>query len=140
MGKNSDYDYRLRDSGIIHIDKRVLKSFERDRHRMNKGKTGRGFLYSDETITVLAYIHLWTAIQTDTGPCRIVVWNAYNSAIIFSICKRIHNLDLDITAGRKTHGTIAIDSTGIKVTNRGRLDARKARRNKKGVYKNTRRH
>ncbi len=38
-----------------------------------------------------------------------------------TICKRINNLDLDLTTDRKTHGTIviAIDSTGIKVTNRG---------------------
>ena len=74
-------------------------------------------------ITVLAYIHLYFRLPyRQTQGLAESLFGMHTTVPSYStICKRINNLDLDLTTDRKTHGTIviAIDSTGIKVTNRG---------------------
>ncbi len=89
-------------------------------------------------ITVLAHIHLYFRLPyRQTQGLAESLFGKHTTVPSYStICKRINKLDLDLTAGRKTHGTIviAIDSTGMKITNTPSYPRRMAVRIQKRDY------
>ena len=88
---------------------------------------------------VRTYIHLYFRLPYRQTPgLAESLFGIHTTVPSYStICKQINNLDLAITAGRKTYGTIviAIDSTGIKVTNRGDWMREKHSVTRKGFIK-----
>ena len=95
---------------------------------MNKNKEGRKFVYPDSFIKLLGYMRAYFHLpyrQTE-GVVREHASNTLPSIPDYSnICRRINRLDIKISRHDKSnlhnddYFVIAIDSTGIKVTNRG---------------------
>ena len=94
---------------------------------MNKNKKGKPFLFPDSFILVIGYIRTSFRLpyrQTEgiinaTGKLLLLPANPPSYG---HICKRINNLNIDIKRGKMYDDDdliISIDSTGIKVTNRG---------------------
>jgi hypothetical protein len=96
---------------------------------MNEGKEGRKFVYPDSFIKLLGYMRVYFHLpyrQTED----IVRAHAYNTLPSIpdysNISRRINRLDIIISSDvdnksslHDDYFVIAIDSTGVKVTNRG---------------------
>ncbi|MGI0069153.1 MAG: IS5 family transposase, partial [Nitrosopumilaceae archaeon] len=116
------YNEKLVRRGEILISYDVMKSWDKELAEMNRKKKGRRFLFPDSFMKIVGYAKVYFGLpyrQTE-GLLR-----TYGNAIpkvpdYIAIHKRINKLDI-----RQTHDTtgnnivLAIDSTGIKVTNRG---------------------
>ena len=112
---------------------------------MNKGKEGRKFVYPDSFIKLLGYMRAYFHLpyrQTEG-----IVWphaaNTLPSIPDYSrICRRINILNIKINDDANNsrfhddNFVIAIDSTDVKVTNRGEWIRRKWKV-KRGYLKNT---
>src|SRR5574342_1395153 len=97
---------------------------------MNEGKKGRKFVYPDSFIKLLGYMRVYFHLpyrQTE-GVVREHASNKLPSIPDYSrICRRINRLDIKIDDDDQDKSSlqhddnfvIAIDSTGVKVTNRG---------------------
>ena len=90
--------------------------------KMNKNKKGKPFVFPDSFILVIGYIralfHLpyrkTEGIINATGK-RLPA----NRPCYGHICKRINKLTINIKKDNTDDLVIAVDSTGIKVTNKG---------------------
>ena len=110
------------------LDFDVIDNWHLELEKMNEGKKGRKFVYPDLFIKLLGYMRAYFHLpyrQTE-GVIRKHASNTLPSIPDYSrICKRINRLDIKINDGYRSslqHDdffVIAIDSTGIKVTNRG---------------------
>src|SRR5215216_1948279 len=97
---------------------------------MNKDKEGRKFVYPDSFIKLLGYMRAYFHLpyrQTE-GIVRAHAANTLSSIPDYSrICRRINRLNIKIDDDETTKSSlqhdeyfvIAIDSTGVKVSNRG---------------------
>src|SRR5215210_8378088 len=112
---------------------------------MNENKKGRKFIYPDSFILVIGYVRLYFHLpyrQTE-GIIKATGKNLPSHPSYSQINRRINNLDID--SGRSSSELdgdnddliIAVDSTGIKVTNRGQWMADKwnIKNKKKGYLK-----
>ena len=96
---------------------------------MNKDKKGRKFVYPDSFIKLLGYmrrVYFHLPYRQTEGVVREHASNTLPSIPDYSrICRRINRLDIKINNNDDRHVVndyyfvIAIDSTGIKVSNRG---------------------
>ena len=122
------YNESLVKRGEILLDFDVIDNWDSELEKMNEGKKGRKFVYPDLFIKLLGYMRAYFNLpyrQTE-GVIRKHASNTLPSIPDYSrICKRINRLDIKINDGYRSslqHDdffVIAIDSTGIKVTNRG---------------------
>jgi hypothetical protein len=94
--------------------------------KMNENKKGRKFIYPDSLILVIGYVRLYFHLpyrQTE-GIIKATGKNLPSHPSYGHICKRINKLN-DISSSSSKCNIdnddliIAIDSTGIKITNRG---------------------
>ena len=94
---------------------------------MNECNEGRKFVYPDSFIKLLGYMRAYFHLpyrQTE-GVVRALTTNTVSSIPDYSrICRRINRLnitisDIDKSSLHDDYFVIAIDSTGIKVSNRG---------------------
>ena len=111
----------------------VLDNWYSELEKMNKGKEGRKFVYPDSFIKLLGYMKdiFSFTIQITEGVVRKHTSNTLPSVPDYSnISRRINRLDIKINDddddddGKSSlqhddYFVIAIDSTGIKVSNRG---------------------
>jgi hypothetical protein len=92
--------------------------------KMNGNKKGRKFIYPESFILVIGYMRIYFHLpyrQTE-GIIKATGKLLPNHPSYGHLCKRINSLKADFNSGIKTDDDdlmIAIDSTGIKVTNRG---------------------
>jgi hypothetical protein len=93
--------------------------------KMNENKKGRKFIYPESFILVIGYIHAYFHLpyrQTE-GIIKATGKSLPNHPSYGHICKRINSLKADFHSSIKTEDDegliIAIDSTGIRVTNSG---------------------
>ena len=124
------YNESLVRRGEILLDFDVIDNWDSELEEMNQGKEGRKFVYPDSFIKLLGYMRAYFHLpyrQTE-GIVRAHASNTLPSIPDFSrICRRINRLNITISDddNKKTnfqyddYFVIAIDSTGIKVTNRG---------------------
>ncbi|HET7643166.1 MAG TPA: IS5 family transposase [Nitrososphaeraceae archaeon] len=124
------YNEFLVKRGEILLDFDVIDNWHIELEKMNEGKVGRKFVYPDSFIKLLGYMRAYFHLpyrQTE-GIVRAHASNTLPSIPDYSrICKRINGLNIKIDddddANKSTlhddYFVIAIDSTGIKVTNRG---------------------
>ncbi len=114
--------------------------------KMNENKKGRKFIYPDSLILVIGYVRLYFHLpyrQTE-GIIKATGKNLPSHPSYGHICKRINKLnDSSSSSSSKCNIDnddliIAIDSTGIKITNRGQWMTDKwdtQNKNKKGYLK-----
>ena len=120
------YNESLVKRGEILLDFDVIDNWDNELEEMNKGKEGRKFVYPDSFIKLLGYMRAYFHLpyrQTE-GIVRAHASNTLPSIPDYSrICRRINRLDIKIDANYSSlhddNFVIAIDSTGVKVTNRG---------------------
>lgn len=109
---------------------------------MNKNKMGKPFIFPNSFILAIGYIRYSFHLpyrQTE-GIVNATGKRLPNSSPSYGhICKRINKLNIDIKNRDKTDNQyiiVSIDSTGIKVTNRGQWMSDKwHKQNKKGYLK-----
>jgi hypothetical protein len=124
------YNESLVKRGEILLDFDVIGNWDSELEKMNEGKEGRKFVYPDSFIKLLGYMRIYFHLpyrQTE-GIIRAHAANTLPSIPDYSrICRRINQLNIKIdddddTKKSSLHNdyfVIAIDSTGIKVSNRG---------------------
>ena len=114
--------------GEILLDFDVIDNWNTELSEMNEGKEGRKFVYPDSFIKLLGYMRAYFHLpyrQTE-GVVREHASTTLPSIPDYSnISRRINRLDIKISSDdgksivNDDNFLIAIDSTGIKVTNRG---------------------
>jgi transposase len=123
------YNESLVKRGEILLDFDVIDNWDSELEKMNQGKKGRKFIYPDSFIKLLGYMRAYFHLpyrQTE-GVVRAHAANTLPSSVpdYSRICRRINRLDIKISNEDKSslqhadNFVIAIDSTGVKVTNRG---------------------
>ena len=126
-----NYNESLVRRGEILLDFDVIDNWDYELSEMNKNKEGRKFVYPDSFIKLLGYMRAYFHLpyrQTE-GVVREHAFNTLPSIPDYSnISRRINRLDIKISLDggadkadlhNDDNFVIAIDSTGIKVTNRG---------------------
>ena len=125
-----NYNESLVRRGEILLDFDVIDNWDSELSEMNKNKEGRKFVYPDSFIKLLGYMRAYFHLpyrQTE-GVGREHAFNTLPSIPDYSnISRRINRLDIKISLDgadksdlhNDDNFVIAIDSTGIKVTNRG---------------------
>ena len=121
-----NYNESLVKRGEILLDFDVIDNWNTELIEMNMNKEGRKFVYPDSFIKLLGYMRVYFHLpyrQTE-GVVREHASNTLPSIPNYSnISRRINRLDIKINNKNKNNNddyfVIAIDSTGIKVTNRG---------------------
>jgi IS5 family transposase len=123
------YNESLVKRGEILLDFDVIDNWDSELEKMNECKEGRKFVYPDSFIKLLGYVRAYFHLpyrQTE-GIVRAHAANTLPSIPHYSrICRRINRLDIKIdddqdksSLQHDDYFVIAIDSTGVKVTNRG---------------------
>lgn len=122
------YNESLVKRGEILLDFDVIDNWHVELEKMNEGKEGRKFVYPDSFIKLLGYMRAYFHLpyrQTE-GIVRAHASNTLPSIPDYSrICRRINglNIKIDDDANKSSlhddYFIIVIDSTGVKVTNRG---------------------
>jgi len=137
----SIYNEKLVRRGQIFVEECIFGDWKKELGVMNEGKVGRPFDYSDTFMKILAYIRYLFSLpyrQTE-GFVRALSFHTGRKAPDYSIInRRINALNVSIMGKKKNSDdkvTIAVDSTGIKVTNRGEWLRKKWKREKKGYLK-----
>ena len=109
----------------------IIDNWDNELEEMNKGKEGRKFVYPDSFIKLLGYMRIYFHLpyrQTDESIVRAHTANTLDSIPDYSrICRRINRLNIKIIDDNENKSSlqhddyfiIAIDSTGIKISNRG---------------------
>ena len=124
-----NYNESLVKRGEVLLDFDVIDNWNTELEKMNKDKEGRKFVYPDSLIKLLGYMRAYFHLpyrQTE-GVVREHASNTLPSIPDYSnISRRINRLDIKISDDDITKSNlhddnfvIAIDSTGVKVTNRG---------------------
>jgi transposase len=125
----NNYNESLVKRGEVLLDFDVIDNWHVELEKMNEGKKGRMFIYPDSFIKLLGYMRAYFHLpyrQTE-GVVRKHASNTLPSIPDYSrICRRINRLDIKINDYEEDKSSlhddnfvIAIDSTGVKVTNRG---------------------
>jgi Transposase DDE domain len=125
-----NYNESLVRRGEILLDFDIIDNWDSELSEMNKNKEGRKFIYPNSFIKLLGYMRAYFRLpyrQTE-GVVREHAFNTLPSIPDYSnINRRINRLDIKISIDgadkfnlhNDDNFVIAIDSTGIKVTNRG---------------------
>jgi hypothetical protein len=124
------YNESLVKRGVVLLDFDVIDNWHIELEGMNNNKEGRKFVYPDSFIKLLGYMRAYFHLpyrQTE-GVVREHASNILPSIIHYSnISRRINRLDINISSSDVDNKSslyddyfvIAIDSTGIKLTNGG---------------------
>ena len=115
------YNQSLVRHGQVLLDYDVLDGWDHELSQMNHGKVGEPYNYPDSFIQLLgymrAYFHLpYRQTQGVVIAHEVLKFHAYQ---IIIISRRINRLDIQINERLGNDVVIALDSTGIKVDNRG---------------------
>lgn len=121
-----EYNRKLVKRGEAYISLDFIESWKKDLEKMNKGKEGAPFRYPEPLMTFLGYIHILLGVDYRglqgylIGLSKLVSFDVPHYS---TICRRVNRLEIHL---RKTllqyegkDVIISLDSTGIKVTNRG---------------------
>ena len=116
----SAYDDKLIRRGTITIDMDLLEKNKTQLSAMNKGKEGSPFQYGDCIIDILAIIHAYFGLPyRQTQGLATSLFGDIKVPHYTTICRRVNSLDISHTTRSHNDAIILVDSSGIKVTNRG---------------------
>jgi IS5 family transposase len=119
----TSYNESLVRRGEIILDFGIIDGWYHELERMNQGKRGAAYGYPDSFVQLLGYVKAYFHLpyrQTE-GVVRAHAANKIPSIPNYStINRRVNRLDIEINVEHVGKNmVIAIDSTGIKVANRG---------------------
>jgi transposase len=142
----SEYNESLVRRGEMLFDDGFLQNWRAELKKMNKGKEGANYRYPNSLILLLATVHAYLLpyYRQLEGFLRMMSVHIKRlqeivpdfTTIWWRVVKMKINLDPKVNLGRDGI-VIAVDSTGIKVTNRGEwiIDKWKNKRKRKGFIK-----
>ncbi|HEY6883631.1 MAG TPA: IS5 family transposase [Nitrososphaeraceae archaeon] len=139
----SSYNRSLVRRGEILFAYDFLDVWDSELARMNENKEGKKYRYPNSFILVIGYIRVYFHLpyrQTE-GIIKATGKNIPNHPSYGQICRRLSRLEIDSSSRIDDDDdddddiVIAIDSTGIKVTNRGQWLRDKWNTRKKGYLK-----
>ena len=131
-----DYNEHLVKRGEILIPLSALRNWKKELKRLNKGKRGRPFFYPNSLMRLFGIIRIvfrvpYRQLEGIAKPLGKIVGNPLPDYTTFSLrIPRLKITPLVFNPGGD-NGVIAVDSTGLKATNRGEW----MRRKKKGYVK-----
>jgi len=138
------YNKSLVRRGEILFSHDFLDIWDDDLARMNENKKGKKYKFPDSFILIIGHIRVYLHLpyrQTE-GLIKATVGKSIPeykqpSPSYSQICRRTNKLDIDINSSIENDDVviIAVDSTGIKVTNRGQWMQDKWKTGKKGYLK-----
>ena len=118
----SSYNESLVRRGQVLLDFDVLDDWDNELSQMNHGKVGEPYYYPDSFIQLLGYMRAYFHLpyrQTE----GVVISHASSKVPAIphysTISRRINKLEIKINEKLGNDIVIALDSTGIKVANRG---------------------
>ncbi len=120
----SSYNKSLVRRGQVILDFDVLDSWYSELERMNDGKRGAQYHYPDSFIQLLGYMRVYFHLPYRQAE-GVVMAHASNKVPSIpnysTISRRVNSQDIRISERREVGNDIiiAVDSTGIKVANRG---------------------
>jgi len=117
-----EYNEKLVRRGEIYLSLDFLENWDEELEKMNKGKVGRPYLYPQTFMQFLAFIHVaFLPLRQMEGFLRKLSEYIPRLKVIdySTICKRLKKLDFEIPRNLREDLVVAIDSSGMKVTNRG---------------------
>jgi len=118
----SSYNESLVRRGQVLLDFDVIDNWYKELKIMNKGKVGEPYAYPSSFLQLLGYMRIYFHLpyrQTE-GVVKAHAGNKVPSIPHYStINRRVNRLDIRINEKVGNDIVIAIDSTGIKVSNRG---------------------
>jgi hypothetical protein len=118
----NSYNNTLVRRGEIILDFDVIEDWNKELKRMNDGKEGATYKYPGSFLQMLGYMRTYFHLpyrQTE-GVVKAHAGNKVPSIPHYStINRRVNKLDIKINEHIGNDIVIAIDSTGIKVSNRG---------------------
>jgi hypothetical protein len=133
------YNQSLVRRGEILFAYDFLDAWDDNLDRMNENKKGKPYSFPDSFIHIIGYMRIYFHLpyrQTE-GIIKATGKNLPDHPSYSQICRRVNKLD--ITSNRLDDNDddiiIAIDSTGVKVTNRGQWMQEKWQLKKKGYIK-----
>lgn len=136
------YNRSLVRRGEILFSYDFLDIWDSDLKRMNENKKGKKYKFPDSFILAIGYIRISFHLpyrQTEGIIKATVGKNLPNHPSYGHICKRINRLNIEIkeckTDDDDDYIVIGVDSTGIKVTNRGQWMSDIWNTQKKGYLK-----
>lgn len=122
-----EYNEKLVKRGEMYLSLDFLESWARDLNRMNKGKVGAPYQYTQALMTFLGFIHIMLRIDYRglegfmRGLAKLVP--GVKVPDYSTICRRVSSLRVEILDTLLGHEgkdvVISLDASGIKVTNRG---------------------
>jgi hypothetical protein len=117
-----NYNESLVRRGEIILDFDVIDSWDNELYNMNDGKEGACYRYPNSFVQLLGYMRAYFHLpyrQTE-GVVRVYTGSKVRSIPDYStINRRVNKLDIRINKRIGNDIVIVLDSTGIKVTNRG---------------------
>jgi hypothetical protein len=117
-----NYNESLVRRGEIILDFDVIDSWDNELDNMNDGKEGACYRYPDSFVQLLGYMRAYFHLpyrQTE-GVVKVYTGSKVRSIPDYStINRRVNKLDIRINKRIGNDIVIVLDSTGIKVTNRG---------------------
>lgn len=116
------YNESLVRRGEVVLDFDVIDGWYDDLERMNEGKRGAAYGYPDSFVQLLGYVKVYFHLpyRRTEGVVRAHAANKIPSVPDYStINRRVNRLDIEINQHVGKEIVIALDSTGIKVANRG---------------------
>lgn len=120
----SSYNKLLIRRGEVILDFDVIDSWYSELERMNDGKRGAQYHYPDSFIQLLGYMRVYFHLPYRQAE-GVVMAHASNKVPSIpnysTISRRVNSQDIRISERREVGNdiVIAVDSTGIKVANRG---------------------
>ena len=139
------YNQSLVRRGEILLSFDVIDNWDAELKEMNKDKVGEPFHYPDTFLLLLGYAKVYFHLpyrQTEGIAQGHAKWKVPSIPNYSTINRRINKLDIKVETDdnkskefKDEYITIAIDSTGIKVTNRGQWMRDKWNVKKKGYLK-----
>ena len=118
----SSYNKKLIRRGEVMLDFDVIDIWHSELERMNDGKKGAQYDYPDSFIQLLGYMRIYFHLpyRQAEGVVRAHASNKLPSIPNYStISRRVNKQDIRISEDVGNEVVIALDSTGIKVANRG---------------------
>jgi hypothetical protein len=116
------YNESLVRRGEVMLDFDVIDGWQDELEKMNEGKEGASFRYPESFIQLLGYMRAYFHLpyrQTE-GVVKAHAKKVPSIPDYSTLCRRINSLDIRVDEEKVGNDiVIALDSTGIKVANRG---------------------
>jgi hypothetical protein len=119
-----EYNESLVGRGEVMLDFDVIDGWDDELEQMNEAKVGEPYHYPDSFVHLLGYMRVYFRLpyrQTEGVVVRAHAGKKVPSIPDYSstIRKRVSNLDIKVDEKVGSYIVIALNSTGIKVANRG---------------------